>query len=349
MASTELVAFTREEFAQVAEILRYVKRGALEHPFQRARWPLPTGSEVQEVPAGECSCCGGCVCFPDSEDDITSACGDIGCLLKNYTVSGNLPFSGDTSLTHDADCDFLSAAFDVVLCGQSYGSHHWALTVASGCCASILELVNDGTGAGIPLSFVGANPFLAFCGNEFVRVENCGLYATDYLKSISRSWPAKVCVNPVGSTDCADCDVPDVPCPCPAEDLPDEMEVTVSGAFSTSFTMTRNGSVLYPAIEYGGSMTDASGLCTVDGGPPDYEFLLQCGTGGGSCGDGTCWDISSARLNPNAPGCIDCRIEDARLIVSSCNPFAGSVTVSIDSNCPWSSLGSSLTFTFAGV
>jgi hypothetical protein len=170
------------------------------------------GNAVTQIPAGECSCCGGCVCYPTDPTKITSGCGAIGCLLTDYkVVSTELPFSIDNDLTYDSGCDYLSNDGDLVLCStQNYGSHHWKLTVGAGAGDSTLDLVNLGTGPGIPLKYVSAHPFLAFCGNEFVRKEDCGLYADDYLKSVSRTWPSKVCVNPVGSTDCVACELPPV-------------------------------------------------------------------------------------------------------------------------------------------
>jgi hypothetical protein len=152
---------------------------------------------VGTIPGSDCSCCGDCICYPADEEDVIDACGAIPCLLGNYTIAASLPFISDNDLAHDTGCIYESASFGVTICGVSYGTHNWKLTVAAGCCSSTLELVGS-----IPLSFVSAGPFLALCGNEFLRVEDCDLYADDTLKSVSRQWPSKVCVNPVGSTDC---------------------------------------------------------------------------------------------------------------------------------------------------
>jgi hypothetical protein len=237
MPKQELVAFTKEEFAEVKRLLLYLKRGGIDRPYYRPRWPILDGDNVQPLPSGDCDCCPGCVCYPEDEDDITDDCDAIGCLLKNYRIVANLPFSGTTTLAWDTGCIFKTASFNVTLCeDEDYGDHFWRLTVGAGIGDSTLELINDG-GTDIPVEYVSQRPFRMLCATEFVFKEKCAIYADDYLKSIGHTWPTKLCVNPVGDTDCVVCDVPDPP-------ICASVEETLTVGTNGPFAMTTSDSIV---------------------------------------------------------------------------------------------------------
>jgi hypothetical protein len=235
MPKQELVAFTREEFAEVKRLLLYLKRGGIDRPYYRPRWPILDGDNVQPLPSGDCDCCPGCVCYPEDEDDITDDCDAIGCLLKNYRIVANLPFSGTTTLAWDTGCIFKTASFNVTLCeDEDYGDHFWRLTVGAGIGDSTLELINDG-GTDIPVEYVSQRPFRMLCATEFVFKEKCAIYADDYLKSIGHTWPTKLCVNPVGDTDCVACEIPPVSvCGC-------DIDINATVTFTAASCAALNG------------------------------------------------------------------------------------------------------------
>jgi hypothetical protein len=194
---------------------------------QRDMWVPFNSSGIEPLPGGGCDCCPGCVCYPEDEDDVTSGCGDIGCLLKTYkVVMQNLPFvNGQTTLNYQSGCTFVSDTFEVIICGNTYGDHHWKLIVGASIGDSILTLENDG-GDDVPLEYISQRPFRMLCGTEFVFKENCDLYATTELKTIAHTWPTKACVNPIGSTDCEEC-VSTVPAVCCDDGFPSTFKATL--------------------------------------------------------------------------------------------------------------------------
>jgi hypothetical protein len=216
---------------------------------------------VEPIPGGSCTCCPGSICYPASEDDITDGCAAVPCLVKNYMIVGSFPFSNiEPIVAYTTGCEFESDPFEVEICGESYGNHYWLLTVGGGRHDSTVELVNDG-GTDIPLDFEAFSYFLPFHGNEFDLKWDCGLVDDDTLKSVVRQWPPKICVNPIGSTDCVPCEIPPVSvCGC-------DVDVNASVEFSAAGCAALDGLVV-PLIATGTSPVEWSG-----------DFLLTgCGT-----------------------------------------------------------------------
>jgi hypothetical protein len=293
---------------------------------------------VEPIPEGDCDCCPGCVCYPEDEDDITDDCGAIGCLLKNYRIVANLPFSGTTTLAWVSGCIFETASFNVTLCeDEDYGDHFWRLTVGAGIGDSTLELINDG-GTDIPVEYVSQRPFRMLCATEFVFKENCAIYADDYLKSIGHTWPTKLCINPVGDDSCVPCELPSVVTLCCPDGTPSTLTGTLSdfsntSGFTGTFSLVHDPARL-PA--FGGAWYGTISVCSTTyefqlhcclTPAGDYDWYIQYAAGSAGCGGGSITTIGST-----------CNLGHVATS-ETCNPLEILFDVGIPSSCPCNSTG----------
>lgn len=182
---------------------------------------ISSGNPSDSLPGGECQCCPGCACYPD-EADIITACSAVPCAYNNYNVIGMTLFNGNTTLAHDATCDWISDSFNVTTCEDTaaeidWGSHYWKMSVAAGRNATTLELVGDMT-----LVYEVAGRFHPLCNNEFEYIPNCTTMA-----ALGFSPPRKLCVKPVGET-CQPCVAVPVTIPCCELDMPRDLEAVLS-------------------------------------------------------------------------------------------------------------------------
>jgi hypothetical protein len=258
-------------------------------------------------------CCAECVCYPDL-DHIVTDCSDVPCLYDNYLIAGELPFGGDSFLTHDSGCDYSSGSFDVTICDTDYGMFHWELTVGTGSLdGSTLTLVADGSNS-LPLVYKSTWYFNPLCGNTFALVFDCGLPP-----DIAHSFPCDLCIVADGDA-CDPCPVPQIStlC-CPSDLIPATIICTLSGCTSASVTLTWNDT-----YHYFSSGTSPAVSC----GPTcGLDIFLSCDGAGH-------WGIVVDAAGMAAGSCIPCEPHSLSAVVV-CNPFhvTGSVDLS-GSGCP---------------
>lgn len=132
--------------AAARELTRVIARNRQQLPAtgQRTRrvWPSdPDG--LSEIP-GKCSCCGGCVCYPSDEADIITVCTGFDCLLREYSITGAFPWTGETAAAHDSLCIWNTDTFAINQCDTDFGTHYWKLTVSNSRGMSKVELIRSG-------------------------------------------------------------------------------------------------------------------------------------------------------------------------------------------------------------
>lgn len=256
----------------------------LPYADRRTRRVFPNHKDSNDsIPAGECTCCGGCACYPD---DPMTDCEAVPCLTNNYRILGRLPFTSETILAHDSGCVYETNSFEVIICEESWGTHYWRLTVAAGVHDSVLELIRTGTaGADIPLVYKGMWYFNPICGNEFQLVFDC-----DMPPEIAHAFPVKVCVNSTNDS-CEPCPIPDIIGACCAEGFPAVMQFTptLSGSLPCADTAWSGSTVI---VTYNRTYTVA--------GNTFYEWIGTI-TSSGACGgltvvvaigDGCAWQAN---------------------------------------------------------
>lgn len=186
------------------------------HTAVREPGPLiPNDRVIAGNPPG---CCAECVCMPT---DPHAECAAVPCLLDDYRIATTLPFSSDTTLTHDTGCIYVSDSFGVTICDVDYGTFHWKLTVSDDPHGSTLELVNDGTGDDLPIIYKTYKaPFNPICGNTFAHWFDCDIPA-----EIAHLLPCEVCVVADGDA-CEECEAGTVETPC--GDVPQTICATIN-------------------------------------------------------------------------------------------------------------------------